>query len=242
MRKIIAVYFDEMFELTLLQETESSYTCNLNWNKESRERYDRLYYKHEGDDGDYEFWYLNDNGDRLSEHELFEKSPWAIIEDGVPKKVICRSFGFNDEVRFDRGQYENEWKFGLYTDVEFDKLPNFSNLNIHFHSNLHSLWKSYNNNPNMTVDKISYTYDILNQSKINIAFSNRIVISVKITENKIRCTWDPFDVLLAYTLVKNYEGQPIFYNEDTMERSVISKEKYLKKVEIAFQKSDIKRA
>jgi hypothetical protein len=242
MKKIVATYFHESFELTLLKEDESSITLKLDWDKEIRERYYHLYKIHEADDGDYEFWYLDNEGDRLSDHELFEKSPWAIIQNGVKEKVISRTFGFDNEARFQRGLYENQWKYGTYTDIKFDQLPDFYNLNIFFHSNLHTLWKSYNDNPYMTLEHISFIDDILNQSRINIAFSRRIVSSGKITENQVRCDWDCFNVILAYTLVKDYNGQPTFFDKETLKHFPISKEDYLNKVETAFQKSDIPRA
>lgn len=42
-----------------------------------------------------EDWYLSPDGDRLSDHELLEASPWSLLTDGGEQKLVKR---YLDEV------------------------------------------------------------------------------------------------------------------------------------------------
>ena len=42
-----------------------------------------------------EFWYLDNDGYRLENEELFKKSPWSIIEGNKIIKIVNRFFDYN---------------------------------------------------------------------------------------------------------------------------------------------------
>jgi hypothetical protein len=48
-----------------------------------------------------ECWYLDDDGERLPEDELFARSPWSCPGPGGPVKLLCRFLDLRDgSVRF----------------------------------------------------------------------------------------------------------------------------------------------
>jgi hypothetical protein len=97
MNKVIAEYFGTQFELTLTEQSETYYKGFLKWDEENKKRYFDASKIHEEED---DSWYLDDNGDRLQDKELFEKSPWTIIENGKTRKVVQRFMNGNGETWF----------------------------------------------------------------------------------------------------------------------------------------------
>ena len=98
MDKVIAEFFGNQFELILTEKSESYYLGFLKWDEENRERFYKVQKVNEEEN---DCWYLDENGNRLADNELFAKSPWTIIENGTVKKAVNRyQDGKTGEVRF----------------------------------------------------------------------------------------------------------------------------------------------
>ncbi|HEY1200425.1 MAG TPA: hypothetical protein VGE79_05570, partial [Niastella sp.] len=54
--------------------------------------------------------------------------------------------------------------------------------------------------------------------------------------SKVNCFWDSWGVLLAYTLIKHYNGKPSLYNKTEKKTTTLTQQEYLTKAETAFGK------
>jgi hypothetical protein len=83
MNKIIAKFYDATFEFTIKEKSEGYCVGFLAWTKEDKLRLkvERKKHSKEADN-----WYLDKDGYRLEDEQLFEKSPWTIIEIDKEKK------------------------------------------------------------------------------------------------------------------------------------------------------------
>ncbi len=82
---MILTYYNEEFDFEILEETEGYFVCYLTMDNKKSDIYDELLEK-EGD----EFWYLDDQGNRLDTDELFNASPWKLQKDDVTIKLLLR--------------------------------------------------------------------------------------------------------------------------------------------------------
>jgi hypothetical protein len=91
---VIAEYLGHQFDLTLTEKSDSYYIGFLKWDDKNSDRLRKA-------EKDNDSWYLDEDGNRLADNLLFEKSPWSIIEDGIIKKAVLRFHDYNTgEVRF----------------------------------------------------------------------------------------------------------------------------------------------
>jgi len=95
---IIAEFFGNPFKVTLTEKDESYYIGHLKWDNENRKRF---YEIQKANEEKLDSWYLDNEGNRLNNGELFAKSPWTIIENGIAKKAVKRyQDGITGEIRF----------------------------------------------------------------------------------------------------------------------------------------------
>ena len=87
MDKLIVEFYGNQFKFTFTEKTESYYVGYLEWDKENRKRFCEVEKLNEDEDN---CWYLDTDGNRLTDNELFTKTPWTIIENGIQKKVVSR--------------------------------------------------------------------------------------------------------------------------------------------------------
>lgn len=228
MKKIIVEYYGTQFVIKH-NEYWPYPESDERWDDESKQRYLDIYKEHQNDSE----WYLDEEGDRLSDHELFEKSPWTLIENGKKQKILVNHFSFETGqgvVR--RGKWENEWKFGVFTDVAFQDLPDLAELSTHYKLALNTLRLDSSGIEMVNLSITSVTHEIKN-NRLNVAFVGHIVVSSPINDSTLRCGWEIFDVVLAYVLVKHYDGSPFVLEKDLSKETSLSKVDFLKMVEQA---------
>ena len=85
MKIVTASYYGHPFELELERADEYYFEGKLLLTSQQKVVLQCLHQEHAEED-----WYLDDNGNRLGDEELFEKSPWTIIENGVRRKAVAR--------------------------------------------------------------------------------------------------------------------------------------------------------
>lgn len=76
-------YHAREFTLELTECTHASLSGVLQLDDQSRSELQKLR-------SDETEWYLDDDGERLKPQELFESSPWAVINETVDTKILCR--------------------------------------------------------------------------------------------------------------------------------------------------------
>lgn len=84
-------YWDHPFIL-IQEENTTSITGKLLLDENSRKLLEKLLEQENKDD-----WYLDKNGYRLDEKELFEKSPWSMENSNGKIKLLCRMINFNTD-------------------------------------------------------------------------------------------------------------------------------------------------
>ena len=87
----------ETFEFAVEAYRESSIQgkfINFQLNKKRLKMVDAIIEK------EHEFWYLDDNGCRLEDKELFEKSPWSIVENNTETKIVQRFMDYKNGTAF----------------------------------------------------------------------------------------------------------------------------------------------
>lgn len=132
---------------------------------------------------------------------------------------------------------EIDWNWGFYSDVQVEDVPNFEDLKSKYHEVLTNLFSEGYDVPNLTINRI-YIDDVFKNNRIDIYVDGGPTNSSSndILDNTIRCFWDASGIILAYTLIKKYNGEPIIYDKTKKKNIQISKEDYLEKVKKALGK------
>jgi hypothetical protein len=81
-------YRDERFQFAVQEQTEDSFRGRFQWTDSQKALLLAMMEKEENDEG--QPWYLDDEGYRLDDDELFKASPWTITSTSEPKKVVQR--------------------------------------------------------------------------------------------------------------------------------------------------------
>ncbi|MDJ1506017.1 hypothetical protein [Xanthocytophaga agilis] len=134
-------------------------------------------------------------------------------------------------------QWDKEWQWGVYSDIQLKQIPDFEELKTNYHQTLQELYKQGFNVPDLTIKRI-YIDDIFKGNQIDIMIDGGPLStsSNDIVGNKVRCFWDSWGVLLAYTLVKYYNGKPTLYDKEEKETTVVTQQEYQMMAEKAFGK------
>ncbi|WP_152981558.1 hypothetical protein [Hymenobacter sp. AT01-02] len=130
---------------------------------------------------------------------------------------------------------KHEWPWGVYSDVTVDHMPELSELQTRYYQTLHQLYTAGYNVPQLTAERI-YLTDMFEQGKIDICIdgSNHTSFNDVLTGGKVRCFWEGWGVVLAYTLVQHYGGQPALYNKTSRQVTRLTPSAYLRQAEVAF--------
>lgn len=100
MELFILEYY-EMYQFEFFGKIDEIYLeGNYVWNEDAKKNLKKIYEFEENQEEQGILWYLDPEGYRLDDKELFKKSPWSIIKDGEKKKVIQRYLSENGEATF----------------------------------------------------------------------------------------------------------------------------------------------
>lgn len=176
---------------------------------------------------DYQYNFSNDDGGQIA-FLIFAKT--SELEKAVDEGYPC-------SLQSGRWRWEKEWKWGIYSDIKVEKVPHFEELKVKYFQTLTELYALGFNVPNLTINRI-YIDDIFKKNSVDIVIDGgpMTTSSNEILGNQIRCFWESWGVLLAYTLVKHYNGQPSLYDKKEMKRIELTQKEYLEKAEVAFGK------
>lgn len=132
---------------------------------------------------------------------------------------------------------EIDWNWGFYSDIKVKEVPNFEDLKSKYHEILTHLFSEGYEVPNLTINRI-YIDDVFKTNGIDIYVDGGPMSSSSndILDNRVRCFWDASGIILAYTLIKKYNGEPEIYDKKEKKKIKISKENYLEKVKKALGK------
>ena len=81
-------YRGERFQFEVLEQTEDSIRGRFRWTDSQKALLLALMEKEENDEE--QPWYLDDDGYRLDDDDLFKASPWKITSTSEPRKVVQR--------------------------------------------------------------------------------------------------------------------------------------------------------
>ena len=134
-------------------------------------------------------------------------------------------------------EFENEWKWGVYSDIKMNEIPDYDELKEKYHQTLQGLRDLGIHAPNLTIHRI-HIEDLFKDRSVDIfidgrQFSNSHNI---IGDGGIRCFWDEWGVLLAYTLIEHYDGKPQLFDKTEEKTTVLTADKYKEMVKKAFGK------
>ena len=150
----------------------------------------------------------------------------AAVEEGYPCSLPGSEW-----------RWEDQWKWGVYSEITLSRIPDFNQLQTNYYQTLTELYQKGYNVPKLTASRL-YITDLFKTNSVDIlldggpdAESSNVIVG-----NKIKCMWESWGVLLAYTLVKKYGGQPALYDKTRMMRTPLSPAEYMRKAEHAFGK------
>ena len=131
--------------------------------------------------------------------------------------------------------WDKQWKWGVYSDIELDIIPDFADLKLKYHQTLKELYEKGYNVPNLTLQRI-YMDDIFKKNIIDIVIDGGPSTTSfnDIVGKKVRCYWEGWGVALAYTLIQHYNGKPTLFDKEERKTTPISPSEYLKRAESAF--------
>lgn len=94
MKNLIIIDYDQQLQLELqVQEISQAWIKgHFTWSKTIKEQ---LVVAETAFGAAHEDWYLDEQGNRLEGDLLFEKSPWAMIQEGKYQKLVRRYLNFN---------------------------------------------------------------------------------------------------------------------------------------------------
>ena len=176
---------------------------------------------------DYQYNFSNADGGQIA-FLIFAKT--SELEKAVDEGYPC-------SLQSGQWKWDKEWKWGVYSDIKVERLPEFEELKVKYFQTLTELYSLGFNVPNLTINRI-YIDDIFQKKSVDIVIDGgqMTTSSNEILGNQIRCFWESWGVLLAYTLVKHYNGQPSLYDKEEMKRIELTQKEYLEKAEVAFGK------
>lgn len=176
---------------------------------------------------DYQYNFSNADGGQIA-FLIFAKT--SELQKAVDEGYPC-------SLQSGQWRWDKEWKWGVYSDIKVESVPDFEELKVKYFQTLTELYALGFNVPNLTINRI-YIDDIFQKKSVDIVIDGgpMTTSSNKILGNQIRCFWESWGVLLAYTLVKHYNGQPSLYDKEEMKRIELTQKEYLEKAEVAFGK------
>lgn len=90
MNKVLTtLFFWTAFEFDIVENSETYYIGALKWDEKTKKKYLKICKINETE---IDNWYLDKDWNRLEDEELFENTPWEIIENWKSIKVIQRFF------------------------------------------------------------------------------------------------------------------------------------------------------
>ncbi|MBX7156689.1 MAG: hypothetical protein K1X91_17155 [Bacteriodetes bacterium] len=176
---------------------------------------------------DYQYNFSNADGGQIA-FLIFAKT--SELQKAVDEGYPC-------SLQSGQWRWDKEWKWGVYSDIKVESVPDFEELKVKYFQTLTELYALGFNVPNLTINRI-YIDDIFQKKSVDIVIDGgpMTTSSNEILGNQIRCFWESWGVLLAYTLVKHYNGQPSLYDKEEMKRIELTQKEYLEKAEVAFGK------
>ena len=176
---------------------------------------------------DYQYNFSNADGGQIA-FLIFAKT--SELEKAVDEGYPC-------SLQSGQWRWDKEWKWGVYSDIKVERVPDFEELKVKYFQTLTELYALGFNVPNLTINRI-YIDDIFQKKSVDIVIDGgpMTTSSNEIFGNQIRCFWESWSILLAYTLVKHYHGQPSLYDKQEMKRIELTQKEYLEKAEVAFGK------
>jgi hypothetical protein len=176
---------------------------------------------------DYQYNFSNADGGQIA-FLIFAKT--SELEKAVDEGYPC-------SLQSGQWRWDKEWKWGVYSDIKVERVPDFEELKVKYFQTLTELYVLGFNVPNLTINRI-YIDDIFQKKSVDIVIDGgpMTTSSNEIFGNQIRCFWESWGILLAYTLVKHYHGQPSLYDKQEMKRIELTQKEYLEKAEVAFGK------
>ncbi|RCS47757.1 hypothetical protein DTL42_14680 [Bremerella cremea] len=85
---ITLAYRDDRFQFAVLERTGDSLRGCFRWTDDEKQQLLALL-EQEDEEGS-QPWYLDDDGYRLDDEKLFQKSPWSIVDGETCKKAVQR--------------------------------------------------------------------------------------------------------------------------------------------------------
>lgn len=129
---------------------------------------------------------------------------------------------------------KKEWEWDSYFSIILPEIPTASAVREKFHQTLIELY-----NKGLKVPKLSYRRiyldNIFNQDEYNIIIDGNVLYreTGEIYDNTVRCSCTPYALVLAYTLVKHFNGRPV-PSKNSQKLSNISSVEFFNKADIAF--------
>lgn len=174
---------------------------------------------------EYEYNYSNMDGGQIA-FLIFAKTPDLVkaVDEGYP----C-------SLESGRWQWDKEWKWGVYSDITLEKIPDFVDLKRKYYQTLKKLYDEGFNVPNLTINRI-YIADIFKDNSVDIVIDGGpgTTSANDINDHKVRCFWEGWGVLLAYTLITQYNGKPTLYDKELKTTTALTQQEYLDKAMTAF--------
>ncbi|RTQ45331.1 hypothetical protein EJV47_26025 [Hymenobacter gummosus] len=129
----------------------------------------------------------------------------------------------------------DKWPARLYTDVHVARLPPFDTLRRHYQRNLQRLHQAGYRVPNLTLPRLYFT-DLLKSGHIDICIDGQEMVASEqvLPGPTVRCSDEGWGVLLAYTLTRDFHGEPTLLDRETNTRQPILRADYLRRAEAAF--------
>lgn len=91
--KLFILEYYNLFQFEFLGKVDEGETCldgKFVWDEECKRKINKIHELEEYEDEQGRIWYLDQEGYRLEDKDLFENSPWSIIQDGIRKKIVSR--------------------------------------------------------------------------------------------------------------------------------------------------------
>ncbi|WP_153796047.1 hypothetical protein [Foetidibacter luteolus] len=174
---------------------------------------------------EYEYNYSNMDGGQIA-FLIFAKTTELVqaVDEGYP----C-------SLESGRWQWDKEWKWGVYSDIILEKIPDFADLKRKYYQTLKELYDEGFNVPNLTINRI-YIDDIFKDKSVDIVIDGGpgTTSANDIIGHKVRCFWEGWGVLLAYTLVTRYNGKPTLYDKELNTTTTLRQQEYVTKAKTAF--------
>ncbi|HEY8893632.1 MAG TPA: hypothetical protein VIM79_02415 [Niastella sp.] len=174
---------------------------------------------------EYQYNYSNRDGGQVA-YMIFAKTTDLIkaVDEGYPCSLPSGEW-----------KWDKEWKWGVTSEIELDQLPDYNDLKLKYFQTLQDLYSKGYNVPVLTINRI-YIDDIMNENSIDIVIDGSPfpTSSNNIKGRKVSCFWESWGVLLAYTLIKHYNGKPSLYDKTAKKTTTLTQQEYLARAETAF--------